>query len=255
MKTLEKKKVLVTGAAKGIGRGIAICMAKAGADMIVHYNSTPGEAAFLVEELRKEGSDAWAWRADISNDKQLFDLFLEIKKRWGRLDAAVNNAGWDPGFVPLEKIDSEFYYKLTDINVKGTLFCCLEEMKLMKDNGGSIINIGSVQQETTVPGRTLYAMSKGAIHALTGELALEGGPMNIRVNNIAPGYIEVERMMKNQDYDAETIGHSIPIGRVGRPEDIGNIAVFLASDESSFINGHTLTADGGVHRKLARNSK
>ena len=252
MKTLKGKKILVTGAAKGIGRGIAICMAGAGADVIVHYNSTPDEAAILVAELRKRGSDAWSWRADISNDAQRDDLFAEIRKRWGRLDAAVNNAGWDPGFIPLEKIDTQFYYKLTDINIKGTLFCCLEEMKLMKDNGGSIINIGSVQQDTSVPGRTLYAMSKGAIHALSGQLALEAGPMNIRINNIAPGYIEVERMMKNQDYDANEIRRSIPAGRVGKPEDIGNIAAFLASDASSFINGHSLIADGGVHRKLAR---
>jgi len=252
MKTLKGKKILVTGAAKGIGRGIAICMAGAGADVIVHYNAAPDEAAILVAELRKRGSDAWSWHADISDDAQRDDLFAEIRKRWGRLDAAVNNAGWDPGFIPLEKIDTQFYYKLTDINIKGTLFCCLEEMKLMKDNGGSIINIGSVQQDTSVPGRTLYAMSKGAIHALSGQLALEAGPMNIRINNIAPGYIEVERMMKNQDYDANEIRRSIPAGRVGKPEDIGNIAAFLASDASSFINGHSLLADGGVHRKLAR---
>jgi NAD(P)-dependent dehydrogenase (short-subunit alcohol dehydrogenase family) len=255
MKNLKSKKVLVTGAAKGIGRGIAISMAEAGADVAVHYNSTPAEAEELAEELRRSGCDAWTCRADISDEKQIFALFDEVEKRWGRLDAAVNNAGWDPGFVPLEKIDAEFYRKLSDINIKGTLFCCLKEIELMKKNGqGSIINIGSVQMDTSVPGRTLYAMSKGAIHALSGQLALEAGPMNIRVNNLAPGYVEVERMMNSAQYDAEEIGRGIPVGRVGKPEDIGSIAVFLASDASGFINGHSLIADGGVHRKLARYS-
>ena len=123
---------------------------------------------------------------------------------------------------------------------------------MIKQHSGSIINIGSVQQDTTVPGRTLYAMSKGAIHALTGELALEAGEFGIRVNNIAPGFIEVERLKASPSYNREGVAADIPLGRVGTPEDVGNLAVFLASAESGFISGDTIIADGGLHRRLAR---
>ena len=186
MKALEGKRALITGAARGIGAGIARSFAAAGAALFLHYRSDPAAAEALAAELRAAGSEVHLYRADLGKLEELDAMFDAIEREWGTLDAAVNNAGWDPGMVPLEEVTPEIYEKLTSVNIRGTLFASLREIALMKHNpsGGSIINIGSVQQETTVPGRTLYAMSKGAIHALTGELALEAGEFGIRVNNI-----------------------------------------------------------------------
>ena len=248
---MKGKKVLVTGAGKGIGRGIALAFAKAGADLFLHYRSDPGEAKSLQDEIAALGGKSTVFQADLADQKELDAMFEAIRQQWGTLDAAVNNAGWDPGAVALDDIDEKMYYRLTDMNIKGTLFCCLRELELM-GRGGSIINLGSVQMNTTVPGRVLYAASKGAIHAMTGALALEAGPRGIRVNTIAPGYIAVERMTARPDFREDEVAAGIPVRRIGKPEDVGDLAVFLASDQAGFIAGETIVIDGGVNRKLAR---
>jgi len=248
---MKGKKVLITGAGKGIGRGIALTFAKAGAELFLHYRSNPDEAESLRREIVGLGGQAVLFRADLSRMAGLDAMFAAVREQWGTLDVAVNNAGWDPGAVALDDIDEKLYYQLTDMNIKGTLFCCLRELELM-GRGGSIINLGSVQMNTTVPGRVLYAASKGAIHAMTGALALEAGPRGIRVNTIAPGYIAVERMTARPDFREEEVAAGIPVRRVGKPEDIGELAVFLASDQAGFISGETIIIDGGVNRKLAR---
>jgi NAD(P)-dependent dehydrogenase (short-subunit alcohol dehydrogenase family) len=241
---LKGKKALVTGAARGIGLGIAQVLAAAGAELLLHCRSESPELHALGAPFVK---------ADLGCPEGVATLFAEVERRWGRLDVAVNNAGWDPGDLPWQDIDEALYEKLSGINIRGTLFCCLREMKLMPE-GGSIINIGSVQMNSTVPGRVLYATSKGAIHSMTGALALEGGPLGIRVNNIAPGYIEVDRMRSAPGFDAAQIAKGIPLQRLGKPEDVGDLVVFLASDASSFLTGQSIVLDGGVERKLARSS-
>ena len=248
---MKGKNVLVTGAGKGIGRGIALAFARAGANLFLHYRSDPAEAESLRTEAESLGAEAVLYRADLADMAELDGMFEAIAAQWGKLDAAVNNAGWDPGAVAPEEIDEAVYRKLTDINIKGTLFCCLREMKLMS-SGGSIVNIGSVQMNTTVPGRVLYAASKGAIHSMTGALALECGGLGIRVNTIAPGYIAVERMTSKPDFHAEQAAAGIPLHRLGLPEDVGELAVFLCSEKAGFISGETIIIDGGVNRKLAR---
>ena len=248
---MKNKKVLITGAAKGIGRGIALTFARAGAELFLHYRSNPDEAEALRKEISALGAHAILFRADLSRMEELNAMFAAIREQWGTLDAAVNNAGWDPGAVGLDDIDEKLYYRLTDMNIKGTLFCCLRELELMRE-GSSIINLGSVQMNTTVPGRVLYAASKGAIHAMTGALALEAGPRGIRVNTIAPGYIAVERMTAQADFREKEVASGIPVCRIGLPEDIGELALFLASGKAGFIHGETIIIDGGVNRKLAR---
>ena len=250
---MKGKKVLVTGTGKGIGRGIALAFAKAGAELFLHYRSNPAEAQSLQNEIAALGGKAIVFQADLADQKELDAMFNAVRQQWGTLDAAVNNAGWDPGAVALDDIDERLYYRLTDMNIKGTLFCCLRELKLMQ-SGGSIINLGSVQMNTTVTGRILYATSKGAIHSMTGALALEAGPRGIRVNTIAPGYIAVERMISRPGFDEKEIAAGIPVRRLGLPEDVGELAVFLASDKAGFIHGETIVIDGGVNRKLARSA-
>ena len=251
MNDIAGKRVLITGSGKGIGRGIANVFGKAGARLFLHYRSDSKEAESLLQEMHDMGCEAHLYCADLSDFQSLKGMFAEIRKLWGGLDVAVNNAGWDPGAIPAEQINEELYYKLTDINIKGTMFCCFEELRLMSQNA-SIINIGSVQMNTTVPGRILYAASKGAIHSMTGALALESSPLGIRVNTIAPGYIAVERMTGAPGFDGEQVAAGIPVRRLGIPEDVGELALFLASEKSGFISGETIVIDGGVNRKLAR---
>lgn len=248
------RRVLVTGAAKGIGVGIARAFAHHGDRILIHFRSDPDAAQRLADELRPHAAEVALHQADLADLDQLDQLFAHVRSLWGGLDVAVNNAGWDPGFVPLDHITPDLYRQLTDINIRGTLFCCLREIELMRQHHlrGAIINIGSVQQNTTVTGRTLYAMSKGAIHSLTAQLALETGPDGIRINNIAPGYIEVPRLTDRPDFSQPHEAAKIPLRRTGTPDDIGQFALFLASDKASFIHGQTLVADGGVSCRLAR---
>lgn len=241
---LRGKRVLVTGASRGIGEGIARAFSSAGARLFFHYRSDAQLAGRVAAELPGE---VHLFRADLSDDAQRAAMFAEIERIFGGLDGAVNNAGWNHPPRPLDAIDPELYYQLTDLNIKGTLFCCLNELRLMRGHAGSIVNIGSVHQDTSVPGRTLYAASKGAIHSMTAQLAIEAGPSGIRVNNILPGYIETGGRIPAPD---EKTG--IPLGRYGKPADVASLCLFLISDDSSFINGADLVIDGGVHRKLAR---
>lgn len=254
MNDLRNKRALVTGAARGIGSGIALALARAGADVMLHFRGDPQDAINLAEQIGAMGRKAPLCQTDLGSEAGVEKLFADVERVFGGLDIAVNNAGWDPGALPAEEITYDSYQRLSDINIRGTLFCCLHEVAIMRRSpaGGSIINIGSVHQETTVPGRILYAMSKGAIHSFTGALALEAGPQHIRVNNIAPGYIVVERMSSAPGFDRDQIAAGIPLKRLGEPDDVGNMVVFLASDAASFITGQTYVLDGGVSRKLAR---
>ena len=241
---LKDKKVLVTGASRGIGAGVVRAFSEAGAKVFLHYRSDRALAEKIASELPGE---VHLFRADLGKAEELEALFEAIKEKFGTLDAAVNNAGVVlPALAP-EEITDEYYHQLADVYIRGTLFCCLREIALMRGKGGSIINIGSVHQDTTVPGWTLYAMSKGAIHGMTGQLAIQEGKNGIRVNNILPGYIDVDK-----DPVDEAVNMSIPVRRVGMPADIAGCALFLASEKSGFINGADITVDGGVSRKLAR---
>ena len=255
---LSGKRILITGAAKGIGAGIAEVFAENGADLLLHYRSSPEEAEALKTRLSAFGGAIHLCRADLGTKEGIETLFAEADRVFGGLDAAVNNAGWDPGYMALEDITFESYEKLTSMNIRGTLFCCLNEIRRMRRNtppGGSIVNIGSVQMETSVRGRTLYAASKGAIHSMTGQLSLECGKDHIRINAIAPGYIEVARMTEAPGFNREEIADGIPVGRLGEPRDIGEMALFLVSERSTFLSGQTIIVDGGVSRKLARGAK
>ncbi|MCI5778333.1 MAG: SDR family oxidoreductase [Lentisphaeria bacterium] len=241
---LQGRRVLVTGASRGIGAGVVRAFSAAGARVFLHYRSDRALAEKVASELPGE---VHLFRADLGVPEELEALFQAVKEKFGGLDAAVNNAGVVlPPLAPEEITDAE-YHRLADVNIRGTLFCCLREIALMRGHGGSIINIGSVHQDTTVPGWTLYAMSKGAIHGMTGQLAIQEGKNGIRCNNILPGYIDVDK----EPVD-DAVNSSIPVRRAGVPSDIARCCLFLASESSAFINGADITVDGGVSRKLAR---
>ncbi|MEO0087774.1 MAG: 3-oxoacyl-ACP reductase family protein [candidate division WOR-3 bacterium] len=245
---LTGKKALVTGASRGIGRGIALALAKQGAEVAVNYRSKAGEAERVVEEIKRIGRESFAVQADVSNKSEVERMFAEIKNRWGKLDILVNNAGIVE-FVSFEEMTEEQWDKVLDTNLKGQFLCAQQAVKLM-GRGGKIINIASIASGGVGIGFhqiAHYTASKGGVVALTENLALDLGPKGINVNAIAPGVIETD-MTKGLTADEKTksgLLARIPKGRFGKPEDIGAVAVFLASDEADYITGTVIYVDGG----------
>jgi len=236
MFNLSGKKALVTGASRGIGRGIALSLAKAGASVAINYHSKAQEAESVVAEVKKLGVDSFSVQADVSNKEQVAKMFEEVKNKFGQLNILVNNAG----IVytnPIDKITEKEWDNVLNINLKGQFFCVQEAIKIMP-TGGKIINISSIASGGVGVGFgniAHYAASKGGVIAMVEDLAIELGPRGININAIGPGVIETEIGMLAR----------IPKKRFGKPEDIGVTAVFLASDEAEYITGSIIYVDGG----------
>jgi 3-oxoacyl-[acyl-carrier protein] reductase len=245
---LHGKKALVTGGSRGIGRGIALSLAKAGATVIINYRSQTQEAEAVVAEIKKLGGESVALQADVSQKDSVTKMFAEIKNRFGRLDILVNNAGI-VFMNPFEKITQEEWDKVLDTNLKSQFLCIQEAVKMMP-SGGKIINIASIASGGVGVGFgniAHYAASKGAVVALTEDLAIELGPRGININAIAPGIIETDMTtgLLSDEKTRTGLLSRIPKGRFGKPEDIGAAAVFLASDESDYLTGSVIYVDGG----------
>lgn len=245
---LENKVVVITGASKGIGAGVAKQMAASGAKVVVNYGSSKKEAEEVVAEITKSGGSAVAVQGDISILADVKQLFQETIKVYGRLDALVNNAGIYE-FELLESFTEESYRKTFDINVLGVLLASKEATPLFDENGGSIINISSFAGTRPEPYSVVYAASKGAVDSITYALSQELGPKNIRVNSIRPGGVFTEGIAKlGASLDSDVILGTVKrsaLGRMATPDDIGNMAVFFASDESKIITGQTVEVSGG----------
>lgn len=245
---LTGKKALVTGASRGIGRGIALALARQGADVAINYRSNTQEAEAAVAEITKMGREAFSVQADVSNKASVAKMFEEIKTKWGKLDILVNNAGILQ-FAPFEQLTEEQWDQVLDVNLKGQFLCSQEAIKLM-GQGAKIINIASIASGGVGVGFSQiahYTASKGGVVALTENMALELGPKGINVNAIAPGVIETDmtkEMLADEKMMAGLLAR-VPKGRVGKPEDIGAAAAFLASDETDYITGTVLYVDGG----------
>ena len=246
---LKGKVAVVTGASKGIGAAIAQHLAAEGAAVVVNYASSKAGADRVVAEITGNGGRAVAVQGDLSKPADIRRLFAEAKKAFGRLDILVNNAGvYD--FAPLEQVTPEHFHKLFDLNVLGLILATQEAVKQFGPVGGSIINISSVASTSAPPTGSVYSATKAAVDTVTRSLAKELGPRQIRVNSLNPGMIETEGFhaagIAESDFrrriEAET-----PLGRIGQPQDIGPVAVFLASDDSGWITGETLYVAGG-HR-------
>ena len=237
---------LVTGASSGIGRAIAVELAKQGYQIIVDHFRDEAGANKTLELVQQVGSNGWIWNADVGSSKELDELFVEIQQRNDRLSVLVNNAAIQT-FATFLELDEERFDRTIRTNLKGTFLCTQRAARMMKDSGGgSIINIGSGANQFAFPKLVDYVASKGGIEMLTKVAAVEFGPYRIRVNCIAPGAIENERTKaESPDYGA-TWAALAPLGRVGQEQDIANALAFLVSEKASFITGQTIFVDGGL---------
>src|SRR6266511_4413777 len=239
--------VLITGALTGIGRATAVAFAKEGAS-IVASGRREAEGKALEAELRGLGAEAAFIRADVRHDDEVRNLVDQTVARFGRIDSAVNAAGTEGQPGPLIDQSSESYAATFDTNVLGTLLSLKHELRVMQAQGhGSIINISSTYGHEGAAGAAVYAASKHAVEGLTKSAALEVAKSGVRVNAVAPGPIETG-MLNRFTGSAErkaALAKTVPLGRVGEPAEIARAAVFLASDNASFITGQILAADGG----------
>jgi len=242
---LKNKVALITGSSRGIGKAIAILFAKNGAKIIVNYISEVGRAKETVEEIKKLGSDALAIKCDVSNESEVKEMIEKTINKFERIDILVNNAGivFD---VPLFEKTLEQWRKTIDTNLIGVFLCSkYASQHMKKNNSGTIINISSSNGlNTTSPESADYDASKAAVINLTKSLAEELSP-NIRVNAIAPGWVDTEM---NKDLPKNFIKEEKEktfMKRFAKPEEIANVALFLASDDSSFMTGSNVLVDGG----------
>jgi 3-oxoacyl-[acyl-carrier protein] reductase len=244
---LSGKVAVVTGASKGIGAAIAKQLAAEGASVVVNYSSSKEGADKVVAEITKAGGKAVAVHANLSKPEDSKKLAAEAKKAFGKVDILVNNAGVYE-FRPLELIDEEHISRIFDLNVTGLLLTTQEIVKLIPESGGSVINISSVVAKTPPSGGAVYSATKGAVDVISRVLAQELGPRKIRVNSLSPGFTITEGVKASGVEDAFTESSipRTPLGRVGQPEDIAKVALFLASDDSGWITGETVLAGGGV---------
>jgi 3-oxoacyl-[acyl-carrier protein] reductase len=250
MSNLNGKVALVTGASKGIGAAIAKALAAAGASVVVNDASDKAGADKAVAAITKAGGKAAVVQADMSKAADVTRLFTEAKQAFGKLDILVNNAGVFK-FSSLDEVEPAEFHRQFDVNVLGPILASREAARHFGPEGGSIINVSSVASTASFAGSVVYAATKGALDAVTRVLAAELGPRGIRVNTLAPGMVETEGTHTagfiGGDFYKAAIA-ATPLGRIGQPEDIAKIAVFLASDASGWVTGERIMAAGGNNR-------
>jgi 3-oxoacyl-[acyl-carrier protein] reductase len=248
MPKLEGKVALVTGASKGIGAGVAKALAAEGAAVVVNYASSKAAAEAVVEAISKAGGRAVAVQGDMAKAGTAEAVVAEALKAFGRLDVLVNNAGVYE-MRPLAAVDEEHYRRIFDINVLGLILATKAAAPHLGE-GSSVINISSIVSTMNPPTSTVYSASKAAVDAITGVLSKELGPRGVRVNAIRPGVIETPGtheigFVGGTDFEKYVVSQT-PLGRIGQPDDVGAIAVFLASDDSRWLSGEKLLASGGM---------
>jgi 3-oxoacyl-[acyl-carrier protein] reductase len=247
MSKLTGKVAVVTGASKGIGAGIAKSFAAHGASVVVNYASSKEGAENVVAAITKTGGKAIAVGGDVSKAAEAQAVVEAAIKAFGRLDILVNNAGVYE-FSPIEGLTEEHFHRHFNINVLGPLLAIQAAVKHLGE-GSSIINIGSGVTRITPPNSAVYTGTKGALDAITGVLARELGPRKIRVNSLNPGMVETEGTHSGGYVGSDlekTLVAQTPLGRIGQPDDIADVAAFLASNDSRWLTGEVLLATGGL---------
>ncbi|MBE5926281.1 MAG: 3-oxoacyl-[acyl-carrier-protein] reductase [Lachnospiraceae bacterium] len=243
---IKGQSAIVTGASRGIGRAIAIELAKNGANVLVNYSGSEAAAKETAEECKKYGVNAIIYKADVSNTEEVNGMVEKAAEAFGNIDILVNNAGITRDKLVMAMTEEDFD-AVININLKGTFNCTKVVSKLMmKQRYGRIINISSVIGVRGNAGQTNYAASKAGIIGLTKSVAKELASRNITVNAIAPGMIETDMTDVLSDKVKEAMLSTIPAKRAGKPEDIANAVAFLASKEASYITGQTICVDGGM---------
>ena len=241
---LQNKVILITGASRGIGRATALFAAENHAQVIINYNNSEGAAADLLDIIAAKGINAIKIKADVSKEDEVKNMFKEIKSTFGRLDILVNNAGIMRNYLlMMTKIDE--LNRIFDINCKGAFLCSQNAAKMMmKQNFGRIINISSIVGTHGSHGQTAYSASKSFLIGFTMSAAKELGRYNITVNAIAPGLIATD-MTKDlaEEVKAELIGN-VALGRIGTPEDVAKVVIFLASSLGDYVSGQIIGVDG-----------
>lgn len=248
MSKLTGKVAVVTGASKGIGAGIAKGLAAEGAAVVVNFGASREGAEQVVAAIKKSGGKAIAVQGDVSKSADVPRIFAEAKKAFGTVDILVNNAGVYE-FKPLEQITEDHFHRHFNINVLGLLLATQEAAKQFGPEGGTIINIGSAVTEIYPGASAVYTGTKAAVDAVTRVLSKELGPKKIRVNSINPGVVATEGTQAGGflggDFEKTFVAQT-PLGRIGQPDDITPIAVFLASADSGWLTGETIVSSGGV---------
>ncbi len=247
MSELQGKTAVVTGASKGIGAAIARSFGEAGARVVVNYASDKAGAEKVAADVKAKGGEAIVVQADMSKEADVVRLFDEAHKAFGALDVLVNNAGVYK-FGAIEETTEDDFHRHFNVNVLGPLLAIREALKHFRPEGGSGINVSSVASTAPVPGATVYSATKAALDSISRTLSVELGPRNIRVNSLNPGGTETEGLHSagifGSDFHRQMIEQT-PLGRLGQPEDIAKVAVFLASDASRWVTGEALRAAGG----------
>lgn len=242
---------MVTGASKGIGKGIALALAEAGCDIAVNFHSDAQGAETTVAEVQALGRRAFAVKANVGVAAEVDAMFASVRQQFATLDILVNNAGVQT-WKPLLDLEEHEWDRVLATNLKGCFLCTQRAGLWMKDTGGGrIINIGSGCNKLAFPNLVDYTASKGGIEMFTKVAAVELGQYGITVNCLAPGAVEIERTQHEAGDYAGTWAKLTPLGRVGVPRDIGRMAVALAGDAGDFVTGQTIWIDGGLFAKPA----
>ena len=246
MKKLKDKVAFVTGGATGIGRATCIALAAEGANvMVTDINKEEGMQTLAL--IKEGGGNGEFFHLDVSNPEQVNEVVMDIFTKKGALDLAVNNAGIGGVFGAIHELKLENWNKMMAINLTGVFLCLQAEVRVMLQNGGGkIVNVSSLAGLNGMPGGSSYAAAKHGVIGLSKSAAIEYGALNIRVNSVCPGFIDtpiIKDVPQNiLDYSTQI---RVPMKRIGQPEEVAKSIVWLLSDESSYINGHSLCIDGG----------